>query len=83
MGGAIILTALNGCIRWVAIFTSTHLGIDNLENKYWWWPQLLKELTDGDGYKYRFKPNAVPSIFPHKQSKQYQISKEIRAEKLI
>ncbi len=36
----------------VAIFTTTHLGIDNLENKTpIWWPQLLKELTDGDGYK--------------------------------
>ncbi len=32
----------------------------NSENKILiWWPQLLKELTGGDGYKYRFKPNAV------------------------
>ncbi len=51
----------------VAIFTTTHLEIDNSENKILiWWPQLLKELTGGDGYKYRFKPNAVPSIFPHR-----------------
>ncbi len=51
-----------------AIFTTTQLGIDNWENKILiWWPQLLKELTGGDGYKYRFKPNAVPSIvFPPK-----------------
>ncbi len=49
----------------VAIFTQ-----HNSENKILiWWPQLLKELTGGDGYKYRFKPNAVPSIFPHKESK--------------
>uniref|UniRef100_A0A672KU85 THAP-type domain-containing protein n=1 Tax=Sinocyclocheilus grahami TaxID=75366 RepID=A0A672KU85_SINGR len=28
-----------------------------------------KELTCADGFKRRFKPNAVPSIFPHKESK--------------
>ncbi len=34
-----------------AIFTTTQLGIDNWENKILiWWPQLLKELTGGDGY---------------------------------
>ncbi len=34
-----------------------------------WWPQLLKELTGGGGYKYRFKPNIVPSISLHKETK--------------
>ncbi len=46
----------------VAIFTTIQLGIDNWENKILiWWPQLSKELTGGDGYK--FKPNAVQWIF--------------------
>ncbi len=54
----------------VAIFTTTQLWIDNLENKIViWWPQLPKELTGGGGYKYRIKPDAVPWIFPHKESK--------------
>ncbi len=35
----------------VAIFTTTQLWIDNAENKILiWLPQLLKELTGGDGY---------------------------------
>ncbi len=47
------------------------LGIDNSENKILILsPQLPKELTGGDGYKYRFKPNVVPWIcFSHKESK--------------
>ncbi|ROI33883.1 Transcription factor E2F6 [Anabarilius grahami] len=40
-------------------------------------PQLLRELTGGGGYKRRLKPNAIPTIFPHKESKLC----EIRAEK--
>lgn len=43
--------------------------------------QLLKERTGGKGYKRRLKPNALPSIFPHKESKRSQISSEIHAEK--
>ncbi len=43
----------------VAIFTTTHLGIHNSENKILiWWPQLTKELTvgeSGDGYKYYYQ----------------------------
>ncbi len=69
MGGAIFLMTQNGFTRWaralpVAIFTTIQLGIDNWENKILiWWPQLPKEPTGGDGYKYRFKSNAVPWIF--------------------
>lgn len=29
-------------------------------------PQLVKELTDASGYKRRLKPDAVPTVFPHK-----------------
>ncbi len=32
-------------------------------------PQLLKELTGAAGYKWRLKPNALPTIFPHKEHK--------------
>ncbi len=64
----------------VDIFTTTQLWIDNSENKILiWWPQLPKELTGGDGYKYRFKPNAVQWIFfPHKESK--RLSNRLRSK---
>ncbi len=67
----------------VAIFTTTHLGIPqyNSENKTLvWWPQLAKELAGGDGYKYRFKPKAVPSIVPHMETKRpvYRVRSVLR-----
>uniref|UniRef100_A0A3P8YMA7 THAP-type domain-containing protein n=1 Tax=Esox lucius TaxID=8010 RepID=A0A3P8YMA7_ESOLU len=34
----------------------------------------LKELTGAAGYKRRLKPNAVPSIFPHKEPKRPRIT---------
>ncbi len=63
------LSLVYHCTRWaralpVSIFTMIQLRIDNWENKILiWWAQLPKELTGGDGYKYRFKPNALPWIF--------------------
>lgn len=41
----------------------------------------MKELTGGRGYKHRLKPNAVPSIFPHKECKRPRFTSKIHAEK--
>lgn len=44
-------------------------------------PQLLKKLTGAAGYKTRLKPNAVPTILSHKESKHPQEASEIRSQK--
>ncbi|KAG1934115.1 hypothetical protein F2P79_020247 [Pimephales promelas] len=41
----------------------------------------LKELTGAASYKRRLKPNAVPSIFPHKKHKRPHTASESRANK--
>ncbi|XP_057709309.1 uncharacterized protein LOC130927468 isoform X3 [Corythoichthys intestinalis] len=43
--------------------------------------QLMKELTGEAGYKRRLKPDAVPTIFPHKKPKRPRIASEMRAIK--
>lgn len=42
---------------------------------------LIKDHRGQNGFRRRLKPDAVPSIFPHKVSKQVQISSESHSEK--
>ncbi len=44
-------------------------------------PQLLKKLTGATGNKQRLKPNAVSTIFSHKESKRPRIASEICSTK--
>ena len=45
------------------------------------WQQLARDLTGAAGYKRRLKPNVLPTIFSHKDSKHPQIASEIRSKK--
>lgn len=43
--------------------------------------RLLKELTGASGHKRRLKPDAMPTIFPHKAPKRLRQASEKRSEK--
>ncbi len=60
------MVALSYCRYLLLFFTSIQLWIHNWENKTLiWWPQLLEELTGGDGYKHRLQTIPVNTpVFP-------------------
>ncbi len=70
MGVAIILMTYNGCTRWAASATWCYYYHNtSLKIKHWYDEHSYWKSSQVDGYKYRIKPNAVPWIFPHKESK--------------
>uniref|UniRef100_A0A8C6TKP9 THAP-type domain-containing protein n=1 Tax=Neogobius melanostomus TaxID=47308 RepID=A0A8C6TKP9_9GOBI len=59
---------------------SSHFSADAFEAFHR--PQLMKELAGQPGYKRRLRRDAVPTVFPHKESKRLRVTSESRLKRL-